>query len=325
MRCLEGARAAAVRASATAVHVALLATDTLLLAVLARFGGRSGAAGGGRLALVLRRLGVARRGSGLRVARLLAVRRSRGHGRRRGLGVPHAIVKRGRRGGRSSGAGRSGRGTTLGAGRSRSLRGLGLGNIAAAARTSRTVASRRGGLAGLVDEVGAGVGELDVRALESAASVANVGLEDGRARAEARATAAALDRNVRTVHVHLAVAKVVEPSPGKDGITARGVRGDSNGVVRRRGRRGTVADDRLDDGESLTAVVRERGLARASSVLGTTLKGEVVVTSSVPLGDRGAGRSVEVAKETLAGEVGAVGVERGSHAVLDLSRVGVGL
>lgn len=89
--------------------------------------------------------------------------------------------------------------------------------------------SRRNGafLASVVD-FGAWIRELDVLALPGADTVADIGNKDVGAAGKGGGSIAFLagaDGDSSAVHVHLAVTKLVEPGPGEQGLTSRGISG----------------------------------------------------------------------------------------------------
>ena len=75
------------------------------------------------------------------------------------------------------------------------------------------------------------------------------------------------DIDLGTVHVHLAVANLVEPGPGNEGLAIRSVRWDLEAVLFVDG---ASADDGVDNVEAITLVVGEGNLARTTLVSGTT-------------------------------------------------------
>jgi hypothetical protein len=122
-------------------------------------------------------------------------------------------------------------------------------------------------------DVLARVGELDIRAFLRRALVVDVGDEHVWEVIESRG-AAAVDGNVRAVHVHLPVTRLVEPRPRPERIASLGFGGDGEVVDLvlvedvSTSRADAVADERLDDFPSLAVVERERDLARATVVRG---------------------------------------------------------
>lgn len=192
-------------------------------------------------------------------------------------------------------------------------------SVAATSAATAAVARGRGERARLLFDVGARVGELDVSALGGGAAVVDVGDEHVGETGEVAALGA-VDGDGRAVHVHLAVADVVEPGPGEDGVAAGGVLGDGEVPG---GLEGAVAQVGLDDLPGGAAVVGQRGLAAAAAVGRRALDGEAVGLAGLPLGDGSASRGAEVAEEPLAGEVGAALGQRAVHAVVDLGGVRV--
>jgi hypothetical protein len=82
------------------------------------------------------------------------------------------------------------------------------------------------------------------------------------------------------VHVELAVTSVVDPGPGEQDLVANGsVRGHSEVEL---GSSGTVTLLGVDDGEGGTAIVTQRGLARASIVGSTTLNLDGLLGTLLP-------------------------------------------
>lgn len=179
--------------------------------------------------------------------------------------------------------------------------------------------------------VGAGVGESEIRSLLGGAAVVDVGDEEGGARAQGGNTlvvslgGASSDGDGGAVHVHLAVANLVEPGPGEDDIARGGVRGD--GEVEVGGTRGgAVANVRVNDGPRAALVEGERGLAATTAVVGTTGDGHLVGSTGLVLGGGLARVGAEEGVVSLAGEVATAGGERGRHGVVDVAAgVGVGL
>ena len=168
-----------------------------------------------------------------------------------------------------------------------------------------------------------GVGELEVGALGGRASVVDVGSEHvGELVDEALAAAGASDSDGGAVHVHLTVADLVEPSPGKSVLAGSQVGGDLEVVGEGDGSLGVVTDvagsvtgraatlngvDDLPDGVAGGGEVGGDGdLARTTTVDGSALEGEGLGAAlGVAVGD-----AVGVVGDRLAGEVGAVGEER---------------
>ena len=188
---------------------------------------------------------------------------------------------------------------------------------------SRRAAPGGGGELGLTDHlhVRTSIGKLDVGALRRAAVIADVGDEHvGVAREVVGATAGDGDRGA--VHVHLAVAGVVEPGPGEDGIAGFGVGGDGEveGLVAAR-LVDAAALDRLDDLEGLSAVVRNRELAGTTFVRRAAGEAELLLAACRPGGRRRTSGSSEVLEVTLAGEVTSCSQERGGHAEVLVLRV----
>lgn len=163
------------------------------------------------------------------------------------------------------------------------------------------------------------VGELDVGAFGHGAPIADVGDEHIRVAREVAGPAAG-DGDRGTVHVHLAVARVVEPRPGEDGIAGLCFGGDGKvEAVVAAGGIDTPALDRLDHLERLAAVVRKRQLAGAAVVRRATSEAELLRASCGPGGRRRTSGSANVREESLAGKVRPGWLKRGRHA-----EVGVG-
>ena len=173
---------------------------------------------------------------------------------------------------------------------------------------------------GLVNDldVGTRVGELDVGALWDGAAVADVGLEDLGTVLE-RGGAGAGDVDSSAVHVHLAVAGVVEPGPGKDGLARLGVGGDGKveAVLATFGFDATTLDG-LDDAEGLAAVKGHGELARATVVCGTIGQGNLLLGACGPGSSRVTGGTlIEVGLVALARKVVATGGKRRGHIKVD--------
>lgn len=159
---------------------------------------------------------------------------------------------------------------------------------------------------------GAGLGEVDVLALDGLAlgRAVDVGDEDGRQAVEALSVgrvsggvvglkvvvvisvvvhlatlAAALAANVDlgTVHVHFTVADLVEPAPGKQSLTRGSVRRDSELVLLVDG---AATKDGVDNLEGLALVVRQGDLARTALVSGTTSELQRVAAARLVIGSR---------------------------------------
>jgi hypothetical protein len=183
------------------------------------------------------------------------------------------------------------------------------------------------GLLGVVADIRTGLGELKIRSLLSGATVADVGDEHLRAVAHGRCTltGASTNGDGGTVHVHLTVTNLVEPGPGEDGLARGSVTGNlevEGGSTSAR----AVTDVGVDDLPRLTLIEGERGLATATSVVSTTGDAHVVGATSRPVSDRSTLLGAEERVVTLAGEVGATGLKRSGHAVVDVATsVGVGL
>lgn len=186
-----------------------------------------------------------------------------------------------------------------------------------------------------IDHVRSEAGEEHIGALNGRAAVGDIGRKHARAGAKGirRRTLverhtlglvagrhARLDGDVGAVHVHFAVADVVEPGPGKDGLAGRRVVGQRKwpGRLER-----AAANVRLNGREGVAAVVRERDLAAAAIVRGAALDAKCVATSSAPRHDGAALRRVEQGVVALARKVGPVGGERVDHVVVNVGRVRV--
>lgn len=139
---------------------------------------------------------------------------------------------------------------------------------------------------------GTGSGEVDVLAFDSLTftGAVHVGNEDRRqvVKADGLAvggsvvgelavlfaiTTTSTNIDLGTVHVHLAVANLVEPGPGNESLAVRSVRWDLEvvGFVD-----GASADDGVDNMEVVTLVVRERNLTRTTLVSSTAGHGHLV-------------------------------------------------
>jgi hypothetical protein len=79
------------------------------------------------------------------------------------------------------------------------------------------------------------------------------------------------------VHVHFAVANLVEPAPGKKCLPCWGIRGNGKGVV---GSQGAATLHGFNDSERLSSVVRERQLARATAVSSTAFQRHAVLLAA---------------------------------------------
>lgn len=124
-----------------------------------------------------------------------------------------------------------------------------------------------------------------------------------------------IDVDPGTVHVHFAVADLVEPSPGEECGTGRCVAGNGEVVVRGQW---AGADHALDDAEGLAIVVGERELTRTAEVSGTANDCDVVCGASFE-GSSSADRGLSVV--SFAREVASVCVERaGVRVVLEIVR-----
>lgn len=118
------------------------------------------------------------------------------------------------------------------------------------------------------DDVLPGVGEDGVDALCGGACAADVCREEGRPLGAAReAAAAARDGHRGAVHVHLALARLVEPCPGEDGFPALCLLWDLD-FERLARAHGAGADEALDHFEGCAGVVGEGDLAGAAVVVG---------------------------------------------------------
>ncbi|KAI6769720.1 hypothetical protein HG530_004349 [Fusarium avenaceum] len=228
----------------------------------------------------------------------------------RAIARARSVVTTGRAISRST---RSSTGTTAGG----TATGTGLG----------TSALGTSSLLGVVADIGTGVGELKIGSLLGGAAVANVGDKHLRAVAHGRCTltGASTNGDGGTVHVHLTVTNLVEPGPGEDGLAGGSVTGNLE-VEGGSTSAGAVADVGVDDLPRLTLIKGERGLATATTVVSTTGDAHVVGITSCPVSNRSTLRGTEERVVALAGEVGAAGLKRSGHAVVDVAAsVGVGL
>lgn len=198
-----------------------------------------------------------------------------------------------------------------------------------APRPLLTAANRLGRLLRNVAHVRPRIREHDVGALHRAAPIVHIGHKDARprrprgrlgGRRRGVPRAAPLDRDVRAVHVHLAVANLVEPRPGKEGVAGGRVGGQ--GEVPFRGER-AAADKGADDGEGGAGVVGQRDLARAALVGGAALERDAVGLAGGPVGHGPALVGVEQLVVALARVRGARVREGVVHVVVDAGGVGV--
>jgi hypothetical protein len=133
----------------------------------------------------------------------------------------------------------------------------------------------------LSDDISTWVGEVDVLAWWSGASVTNVGLENLRTLAESGDVGVgATNGDWRATHVHLSVADLVEPGPGENGLSRWSVL--RNGVWKSVWALNLIAlgSDRastlegLDDREARSGIwlhiVSQRDLARSTTMRSTT-------------------------------------------------------
>lgn len=84
----------------------------------------------------------------------------------------------------------------------------------------------------------------------------------------------------------------------------------------------------MDDLPGLALVEGQRGLATTTTVVSATSDGHAVRAAGLPVSNRSASWGAEERVVALAREVAAAGLERSSHAVVDISvgvRVGLGL
>lgn len=89
---------------------------------------------------------------------------------------------------------------------------------------------------------------------------------------------AAVDDDVRAVHVHFAVAEHVEPRPGKHGVSGRRVVGNVEWIAAAF-IRSAASHASLNDGPCLAIVVGQGRLAGSAAVGHTRVKGIVVMAS----------------------------------------------
>lgn len=125
---------------------------------------------------------------------------------------------------------------------------------------------------------------------------------------------------MRAVHVHLAVANLVEPRPGKEGVARGRVGGQGEPPIL--GERAS-ADKGADDGEGGAGVVGQRDLARAALVGGAALERDAVGLAGGPVGHGPALVGVEQLVVALARVRGARVREGVVHVVVDAGGVGV--
>jgi len=88
----------------------------------------------------------------------------------------------------------------------------------------------------------------------------------------------AADGDERAVHVHLAVANLVEPGPSQESLAIGSIGGNRELVLL--GDR-TIAQHGLNDLECFAPVVGQRNLARTAIVSGTALKGHLVLLTGL--------------------------------------------
>lgn len=105
------------------------------------------------------------------------------------------------------------------------------------------------------------------------------------------------------VHVHFAIANLVEPSPGEKGSARWCVTGNGEVIA---GSQGAASNDTLDDAESLAVVVGKRDLARSAEVSSAACDCDVVCCASLEGSGCAEGALVLV---TFAWEVRAICVE----------------
>jgi len=161
------------------------------------------------------------------------------------------------------------------------------------------------------------VGELDIVTLVNLALVTDVGLEKIWVVGEGRVGAIG-DGDGGAVHVHLAVAGVVEPRPCEDGVAIFGILGDGEVEALWAVLAGIDAAtfDRLDDFEGLAAIERQGKLAGATVVvifwITTVCENDLLCRACGPSSSGITGRALtEIGGIAFAGEVGAVWFERG--------------
>lgn len=116
-------------------------------------------------------------------------------------------------------------------------------------------------------------------------------------------SAVATNVDLGAVHVHLAVANLVEPRPSKESLTRWSVRGHGELVLLIDG---TATQHGMDDMEVLALVVGEGDLARATPVRSTSLQLQVVGLSRAVVSG-GVERVVSVALARVVGAIGRQG------------------
>lgn len=169
------------------------------------------------------------------------------------------------------------------------------------------------------------VRELDVLALDGSASVGNIGNEDAgtvRKLGGWCGTGSLIDGNGSAVHVHLAIADLVEPGPGEQRISSWGIAGDVQ-VEFLAAAQGAATDVGVDNRPCAALIVGESSLAGSPVVGCSTLDREVGRAASIPGDDGFPFGGAQIRVVSLAGEVGAVSFKRRGYAVVDVGRPGV--
>lgn len=190
------------------------------------------------------------------------------------------------------------------------------------------VTNRANGVGRVDIDIRTRVGEQQVLALDRGASVANVGDEHVRAAADGIRDATDLvgslagttDGHSSAVHVHLAVADLVEPGPGEDGVAGGSVVRQGEIVARVTHDR-TVTHVRVDNLPRVAAVEGQRSLATAAIMGSVARDGHLVRLARSPSHDRLSLGSADEVVVSLAGEVAAARIERRRHIVVDAGGV----
>lgn len=214
-----------------------------------------------------------------------------------------------------------------------------LGRVTTTVRGAGGTASDRGGKDGggaveLLDD-GTGIWELDVGALGGGTAVADVGLEHvGQGREGAGRARGTGDSDRCAVHVHLAIADLVEPGPGEHVLAGGQVLGDVEAVLEGHLQVGVVAQvarsvlgraaaldglndlpDRVDGGLEVSG---DGDLAGAAAVDGGALEGQLL-GAALGVGVDGAVGGVG---DGLAGVVAAAAFEGAAARAGEGDRVG---
>ena len=213
------------------------------------------------------------------------------------------------------GAARAGRGGGRGRGRGRGGGGGGAGGCVGLAEEGSVALALVTLALGLSFDGGAWLGEVHVFTFDGPAfaGAVDVGDEDlweavegvclGHGGEAFRPRGVAADGDLGAVHVHLAVADLVEPCPGEEGLTGWSIGGDLELVlvIQR-----ASTDHGVDDVEGLALVVGEGDLARATIVGSAALEFNLVLLTGLIVGHGFEG----VVGVSLAGEIRPGGGQR---------------